>query len=75
MSSIGFKPRRWRVVLYKRELRPDGRIVDVEVGVFENAEPLVPDGDLRDKHGRIVFKTGEDKEVIAGGVAYLAREI
>ena len=61
MSSIGFKPRRWRVVFYKR--------------VFENAEPLVPDGDLRDKHGRIVFKTVEGEEVIAGDVAYLAREV
>jgi hypothetical protein len=72
---IGFKQRRWRIVFYKRELQPDGRIADVEVSVFENAEPLFPDGDLRDKHGRIVFRTAEGKEVIAGGVAYLAEEV
>lgn len=67
--------RRWRIVFYKRQLQSDGRIADVEIAVFENARPLSPDGGLRDIHGRVVFRTDEGKEVVAGGVAFLAKEV
>jgi hypothetical protein len=67
--------RRWRIVFFKRQLLPDGRVADVEIAVFENAEPLTPTGGVRDIHGRVVFRTAEGKEVVAGGVAYLAKEV
>jgi len=67
--------RRWRVVFYKRQVQPDGRVADIEVAVFEKAVPMTPSGGLTDIHGRVVFKTAEGKEVVAGGVAYLAKEV
>jgi hypothetical protein len=74
MSPPGIH-RRWRIVFFKRQLQSDGRIADVEIDVFEDARPMSPDGGLRDIHGRVVFRTAEGKEVVAGGVAYLAKEV
>jgi hypothetical protein len=72
---IGFKERTWRITLYKRELQPDGRVADVEIETFDEARAKVSSGDIRDSHGRLVFVTAQGKEVLSGGIAFVAREI
>jgi len=74
-GMIGFKERTWRITLYKRELQPDGRVADVEIETFDEARAKVSSGDIRDSHGRLVFVTAQGKEVLSGGIAFVAREI
>lgn len=72
---IGFKERRWKIILYKRELQPDGRVADVEIESFEDARPKQSSGEIHDSHGRLSFLTAKGKEILTGGVAFIAREL
>lgn len=72
---IGFKERTWRIALYRNELQPDGRVVDVEIETFDQARPGLPSGDIRDSHGRLQFLTAQGKEVLTGGIAFVAKEL
>jgi hypothetical protein len=72
---IGFKERTWRITLYRRELQPDGRVVDVEIETFDQVRPALPSGDIRDSHGRLQFLTAQGKEVLTGGIAFVAKEL
>jgi hypothetical protein len=72
---IGFKERRWKITLYKRELQADGRVADVEVESFDDARAKQPSGDIHDSHGRLSFLTAAGKEVLTGGVAFIAKEV
>lgn len=74
-SMIGFKERTWKITLYKRELQADGRVADVEIESFDGARPKAPSGDIHDPHGRLSFVTANGKEVLTGGVAFLAKEL
>ena len=71
---IGFQERTWRITLYKRELQPDGRVADVEIESLEDARARQPSGDIRDSNGRLSFLTARGKEILAGGIAFIARE-
>jgi hypothetical protein len=73
-AMIGFKERTWRITLYKRELQPDGRVADIEIECFEGARAGQPSGDIRDEHGRLSFLTSTGKEVVSGGIAFIARD-
>ena len=75
LAMIGFKERRWKITLYKRELQSDGRVADVEIESFEEARPKQPSGDIHDSHGRLCFLTTSGKEVLTGGIAFIAREL
>lgn len=72
---IGFQERNWKITLYKRELQTDGRVVDIEIETFDQARAKLPSGDIRDSHGRLAFLTAHGKEVVTGGVAFIAREL
>lgn len=74
-AMIGFKERTWRITLYKRELQPDGRVADIEIESFDGARAKQPSGDIHDSHGRLSFRTGNGKEILAGGIAFIAREL
>jgi hypothetical protein len=74
-AMIGFKERTWRITLYKRELQPDGRVVDVEMETFDQARAKGTSGDIREANGRLAFLTANGKEVVTGGVAFVAREL
>jgi hypothetical protein len=71
---IGFQERKWRITLHKRELQPDGRVADVEIESFDDARARQPSGDIRDSHGRLSFLTTQGKEILTGGIAFIARE-
>ncbi len=53
---------------------PDGRVVDIEVERFENARDIYSGGVLQDSHGRLRFETEYRREVLSGGVAFIAVE-
>jgi glucose/arabinose dehydrogenase len=72
---IGFKERTWRITLYKRELQPDGRVADVEMETFDQARAKGTSGDIREANGRLVFLTDQGKEVVSGGISFVAREL
>lgn len=72
---IGFKERKWRITLYKRELQADGRVADIEIESFDEARAKQPSGDIHDSHGRLSFLTGNGKEILTGGIAFIAREL
>jgi hypothetical protein len=72
---IGFKERTWRITLYKREMQADGRVADVEIESFDGARPKHSSGDIHDSHGRLSFVTANGKEVLTGGVAFVAKEL
>ena len=74
-AMIGFKERTWRITLYKRELQPDGRVADVEMETFDQARAKGTSGDIREANGRLGFLTANGKEVVTGGVAFVAREL
>lgn len=74
-AMIGFKERTWRITLYKRELQPDGRVADVEMETFDQARAKGTSGDIREANGRLAFLTATGKEVVTGGVAFVAREL
>jgi hypothetical protein len=74
-AMIGFKERTWRITLYKRELQPDGRVADVEMETFDQARAKGTSGDIREANGRLVFLTDQGKEVVSGGIAFVAREL
>ena len=74
-AMIGFKERTWRITLYKRELQPDGRVADVEMETFDQARAKGTSGDIREANGRLAFLTAKGKEVVTGGVAFVAREL
>lgn len=74
-AMIGFKERRWKITLYKRELQADGRVADVEVESFEEARAKQSSGDIHDSHGRLSFLTANGKEILTGGIAFIAREL
>ena len=74
-AMIGFKERTWRITLYKRELQPDGRVADVEMETFDQALAKGTSGDIREANGRLAFLTANGKEVVTGGVAFVAREL
>jgi hypothetical protein len=73
--SVGFQEKRWRVTLYKRTVQPDGRVVDVEIETFEDVKPRYPASEIVDGRGRLAFMTTNGKEVLSGGVAFVAKEI
>jgi len=66
--------KRWRIIFYKREKMPDGRVVDIEIERFENARGIYSGGVLQDSHGRLRFETEDRHEVLSGGVAFIAVE-
>ncbi len=72
---IGFQERTWRITLYKRELQPDGRVADVEIETFDGARAKVPSSEIWDSHGRLTFLTNHGKQIIAGGIAFIAKEL
>ena len=74
-ALFGFKERTWRITLYKRELQPDGRVADVEMETFDQARAKGSSGDIREANGRLAFLTANGKEVVTGGVAFVAREL
>lgn len=74
-AMIGFKERTWRITLYKREVQPDGRVADVEMETFDQARAKGSSGDIREANGRLAFLTASGKEVVTGGVAFVAREL
>ena len=74
-AMIGFKERTWRITLYKRELQPDGRVADVEMETFDQARAKGSSGDIREANGRLAFLTANGKEIVTGGVAFVAREL
>jgi hypothetical protein len=74
-AMIGFKERTWRITLYKRELQPDGRVADVEMETFDQARAKGTSADIREANGRLAFLTANGKEVVTGGVAFVAREL
>ena len=74
-AMIGFKERTWRITLYKRELQPDGRVADVEMETFDQARAKGTSGDIREANGRLVFLTDQGKEVVSGGISFVAREL
>jgi hypothetical protein len=73
--SVGFQEKRWRVTLYKRAVQPDGRVADVEIETFEDVKPRYPASEIVDARGRLAFMTANGKEVLSGGVAFVAKEI
>ena len=74
-AMIGFKERTWRITLYKREVQPDGRVADVEMETFDQARAKGSSGDIREANRRLAFLTASGKEVVTGGVAFVAREL
>lgn len=72
---IGFKERTWRIALYKRELRTDGHVADVEIESFDGARPKQPSGDIHDSLGRLSFVTANGKEGLTSGAAFVAKEL
>ena len=73
--AVGFQEKRWRVTLFKRALQPDGRVADVELETFEDVKPRYPAGEIVDARGRLAFVTSGGKEVLSGGVAFVAKEV
>lgn len=56
-------------------MQADGRVADVEIESFDGARPKHPSGDIHDSHGRLSFVTANGKEVLTGGVAFVAKEL
>jgi len=73
--AVGFQEKRWRVTLYKRALQPDGRVADVEIETFDDARPRYPAGEIVDARGRLAFVAANGKEVLSGGMAFVAMEL
>jgi hypothetical protein len=71
---IGFAEKKYRVTLYKRDRLPGGSVCDIEIETFENAKPMAHSSGIVDAGGRLVFLTASGKEVLCGGIAYIAKE-
>jgi hypothetical protein len=73
--AVGFQEKRWRVTLYRRAVQSDGRVADVEIETFDDVKPRYPASEIVDARGRLAFVTGNGKEVLSGGVAFVAKEL
>jgi hypothetical protein len=71
---IGFAKRKYRVTLYKRGLFLGSSVCDIEIESLGNARPLAHSSDIVDARGRLIFLTASGKEVLCGGIAYIAKE-
>jgi hypothetical protein len=50
-------------------------VADVEMETFDQARAKGTSGDIREANGRLAFLTANGKEVVTGGVAFVAREL
>jgi hypothetical protein len=73
--AVGFQEKRWRVTLYKRAVQGDGRVADVEIETFDDVRPRYPASEIIDARGRLAFVDARGKEVLSGGMAFVAKEL
>ena len=53
---------------------PNGQVIDIEIERFETLVAFTYRGVLQDSQGRLHFETQDRREVLSGGVAFIAVE-